>query len=819
MLNLSVEQQQAITGRFVRVMAELPAKKQTVEARLAHCDRTTALCLQFLYGFLPLSDVLTFEPEQLEDYVTAALHAREALPYGPAVPAELFLNYVLMPRVNNEHLDGSRSLLQAALWERVHNKSMTAAALEVNYWCCQRVTYHPSDDRTLGPVAVMRSTLGRCGEESTFAVSALRSVGIPARQCYVPRWSHCDDNHAWVELWAEGDWHYLGACEPEPVLDKGWFTAAASRAMVVHSRTLSTLVSEKTAVRFTQQDTLIHSTDTYAPCVDLTVQVLDGGKPAAGVPVRFQLVNYSECFSIYEAQTDEAGKAVFHTGMGGLRLELCTNGNLLTRQVDTRWETSVTLDLKDGKSPAALHGTVEAFDLAPPVEQVMPALPLPQQESHRLRLAACDAARSDYSRTFRQDLPHAKGNRPELEQFLADERFPPEEKQELLSTLRPKDWLDCTAEMLADTLCCAREYRERFDRETYLTCILAPRVANEMLLPVRCAIRSQIEEPFSDGRALLDWLRQQMRVADDDGQPALVPDCAKALYHKCINKSAFGVLFVTLCRTFGIPARQNPNTLAYEWLENGQFRRMDAPEEVTTVPLHLVNQSARPLPYGQRFTLGRLQQGRYETLCYDGLLLENTLTQKVPVGDYVLITTTRQIDGTVSTRMCYQTIRAETTLPVLPPEDQTARRIRQVPLPLPEGPIRDALGKTAGRRLVLFVEPGKEPTEHLLQEVLECTAACENYGLVLFADSQADLNNETLKRVLAALPHAVLLQADDPAGLQALRQAMGIGDERLPFALALDGQGRGLYASANYNIHTAQTLLNIQKLSEEKESV
>ena len=61
-------------------------------------------------------------------------------------------------------------------------------------------------------------------------------MGIPARQVYVPRWSHCDDNHAWVEVWCDGDWHYLGACEPEAVLDKGWFTNAASRAMMIGSR-------------------------------------------------------------------------------------------------------------------------------------------------------------------------------------------------------------------------------------------------------------------------------------------------------------------------------------------------------------------------------------------------------------------------------------------------------------------------------------------------------------------------------------------------------------------------------------------------------
>ena len=34
----------------------------------------------------------------------------------------------------------------------------------------------------------------------------------------------------------DGNWHYLGACEPEPLLDLGWFEYAASRAMLIHAR-------------------------------------------------------------------------------------------------------------------------------------------------------------------------------------------------------------------------------------------------------------------------------------------------------------------------------------------------------------------------------------------------------------------------------------------------------------------------------------------------------------------------------------------------------------------------------------------------------
>lgn len=79
---------------------------------------------------------------------------------------------------------------------------MEDAILEVNHWCHEKATYQPSDARTHSPLATVYTAIGRCGEESTFLVAALRAVGIPARQIYTPRWAHTDDNHAWVEAWS-----------------------------------------------------------------------------------------------------------------------------------------------------------------------------------------------------------------------------------------------------------------------------------------------------------------------------------------------------------------------------------------------------------------------------------------------------------------------------------------------------------------------------------------------------------------------------------------------------------------------------------------
>ena len=158
------------------------------------------------------------------------------MPWGHTVPDLLFRHFVLPVRVNNENLDRSRMVFYEELKNRVSGMRMYDAILEVNHWCHEHVTYQPSDGRTSAPLSTLRSAYGRCGEESTFTVAALRAVGIPARQVYTPRWAHTDDNHAWVEAWADGQWYFLGACEPEAVLNLAWFNAPASRAMLMHTK-------------------------------------------------------------------------------------------------------------------------------------------------------------------------------------------------------------------------------------------------------------------------------------------------------------------------------------------------------------------------------------------------------------------------------------------------------------------------------------------------------------------------------------------------------------------------------------------------------
>ena len=96
-------------------------------------------------------------------------------PWGKDIPEDIFLHYVLPCRVNNENLDSFRIVYYDEIMSRVKDKDMIDAALEINHWCHEKVTYQPADIRTSAPMSTILSARGRCGEESTFTVAALQN--------------------------------------------------------------------------------------------------------------------------------------------------------------------------------------------------------------------------------------------------------------------------------------------------------------------------------------------------------------------------------------------------------------------------------------------------------------------------------------------------------------------------------------------------------------------------------------------------------------------------------------------------------------------
>ena len=782
-----MDRKQAVERRIQSIREKYPLVGMDLDRTLETLDPETRQILKDTYAGLCIQDLLSLPAEFVLAYAQASRRARHTLPYAASVPEVLFQKYVLPIRVNNEYPDGSRSWLYDQLAERVQGKAMLAAALEVNYWCYEKATYLPSDDRTIGPLGMCRRTRGRCGEESTLLVSALRAVCIPARQCYAPYWAHCDDNHAWVEFWAEGQWHYMGACEPEPEPDAGWFTSAASRAMLVRSY----------APDFEAESgqKLVNTTARYAETAFLRVQVSANGMPCGGIPVRFQLVNDCQLKKIYEANTDETGFVTLETGLGCLVVSAYFSGRLIETMVDVRKTREAALRWEDGFDPLAEEQTA-SWALTPPKERI-PELPS-EHAGHLARLRRCESVRANYEAGF-SDAPWlslAGGNQAEIARFLDLAAYAQDDKELLLSTLSEKDFADVTCETLESFLSAALPWKGKVPRTLWQREILAPRVEHEPLLPIRQTIQACLAgETLFSAEAVLTWMETHLTRIEEPSPTDRRGNAASYVLHGVCPKSEWDILAVQICRALGIPASLSPVT--------GRF----LPAELPTVRLTLFSDELAMVEKAQ-FTLARWIGNDYQVLNLSGLPVNRAATLSLYPGAYSLITSRRQIDGTASAKAVRFVLSEDRTVHLTLAPDQTLEKLQSVPLPMPE----DLL--VPGRPvLLLFLKPGAEPTEHLLQELLELQDAFRRgaWPILILLSQMEETKNATLCKVLSALPESRCSKYQNALRFS-VQHSMGLGDSRLPLSVVLDSQGRGVYASANYNIRAGHTLLHILKL-------
>ncbi len=750
--------------------------------------------VQLLYAALDCHDLPSVTFQQMLGYVRASRTAKKELDYTRVVPQDLYERYVLMPRVNNEWLDGSRGELLEALMPRVRGKTILEAALEVNYWCYEMATYLPTDDRTIAPAGMILRGQGRCGEESTLLTAALRAVGIPARQCYSPYWAHCDDNHAWVEFWAEDGWHYMGACEPEWRPDAGWFQAAASKAMMIRSRVPDWEEKSGYAV--------VNTTGMYGKTARLRVRLTKNGQPVSGIPVRFQLINYSRIQLLHTCITDEDGWAEMECGLGSLIVSACLDGTLVERLVDIRKEQEIVLKAEEGFSPEKETQNCW-WVLCPPKESI--PQPLEKDPGHEKRCAVCDRIRRERLAPYGQEksiwLRKARGNREEVEAFLSLPQYRWEDKVLLLETLQDKDFCDCTRETLESYLAAALPYKEKYPIKIWQTQILAPRVEWEMLLPIRPEIRSMME-PFQlkTREDVRRWMKSHLRPMEEYGLTDRRGNAAGYIRHGCCPESEWELVAVQIARALGIPASLSPVT--------GKFLDQEPTAKLTL-------SGREPMKEEEHFSLSRWDGQAYVPV-HLGHDVEKPETDTLPVGAYSLITARRQIDGTIYAHARRFLLRDALCMELsMEPEDFVSRLIAAPMPPLSVIGLTEnaetvwAMAKEMPA-LMAFLEPEQEPTEHLLQEILELRESYQENGspVAFLIGEDADAENETLRRVMKALPQGAVFRYAGECRYD-IRVAAGIGDDRLPLALVLDRGGRITYGCANYQIRSAGTLLKI----------
>ena len=629
--------------------------------------------LTFLYAYMPLPDITDNDGAFFLSNVDCSLRAREEMPWGKRVPEREWRHFVLPLRVNNEPLDSSRIVFYRELKPRVANLTMAEAILEVNHWCHEHATYQPSDGRTSSPLQTVKSAIGRCGEESTFAVAALRSVGIPARQVYTPRWAHTDDNHAWVEAWADGEWYFLGACEPEPVLNLGWFNQPASRGLLMHTNVFGKYDGPEDKVSVSKCYTEINVTENYAPVALNVVRVVDTlGKPVKDAELRFCIYNYAEFYPVLTTHTDANGIACLRSGKGDMVAWAISDGQYGFTVCSAASPDTALLTLNH-RSGERYHA--ELFITPPPARNTLPEVSPEAREQCNERLAKEDSIRNAYIQTFDTSTPllaASRGNHDIIKTFLA-EAEDPAFAAAIVQHLWAKDKRDITLYNLLDMYdhgrlsACSIALSEE-EQQAY---VVQQRVMTEALTPYRGALLQAIPDSLqqlfrSDVRQIAEWTRTHIRI-DNSWNPQHLKMAPISVWrYRVTDNVSRDIFFVALARTFHHPAEVNPITGRVRYLtEDGwaEPRFSDASTAVgdgikgandicSEQPLMLLSEvsDGDSYRYYSHFSICRLNALAPRQLEYpeDATLAEMQANKPMLApGDYLLITGSRLANGAV----------------------------------------------------------------------------------------------------------------------------------------------------------------------------
>ena len=647
-----------------------------IEAGLSLCSEEETLLIKFFYGTMPLRDAGEYPFEIFLSYVRHALWLRKTIDWCKKLPEDLFVHDVLYYRINSEDISDCRSFFYEQLKDRIVGLDEYQAAVEINYWCVEHATYEMADDRTAGPMTMYRSGKGRCGEESTFTVTALRSVGLAARQVYTPRWAHCDDNHAWVEVWVNGEWHFLGACEPEEKLDRGWFTGPAGQALLIHSRTFGDYAAGKREEVIGRDGAVVchNVTASYTKTRKLRIQVRkQDNTPAAHAQISVEILNMAEYFPATVLETDEQGETSIRLGLGDIRLQARSEGKFVERYcnlaedgVETAdVDCAVTLVLKDSEAGMkdALSG-VSACEwhlakLCAPKEVVVRESVLSEEEVSRGTRRLADAVKLREER-FDQLTRHAIAVHPEEEErmrvagenaeeltaFLEKDDNP--DRKKLLDSLTKKDNKDLRAEVLEDHLSAKRG---SWSEDIHVQDLLCPRIWLEEIGAYRSYICSvltaQEQEAFvSNPELIWNYVNQNITDIPEEEYNTLCASPIGCLKLKMGSTVSRTILFIAICRSLNIPARLDKSLMLPEYWADGAFHVPISRAQDSKGTLLLRNIPGKEWIYAQHWTLGRLEKDHFVTMNHAGLVFEKeTLELLLPVGIYRLIAVKRLLNG------------------------------------------------------------------------------------------------------------------------------------------------------------------------------
>lgn len=815
--------------------------------------------LEFLYAYMPLSDLADYDGEYFLGQVRAAFEARDYFDWGKKIPDDVFRHFVLVSRVNNENLDTARQVFFDELKDRVKGLTMEQAVLEVNHWCHEKVTYRGTDGRTSSPLALMKTSWGRCGEESTFTTTALRAVGIPARQCYTPRWVHTDSNHAWVEAWVDGEWRYVGACEPEPELDVAWFSAPVKRAMMVHTNVFGLYDGPEEKNLQTDLYSVINLLENYVDADNrrvVKVKVVDKntGNPVDGAEVKFMIYNFAEYYPISSTRTSKDGVASVITGLGDVMI-WANKDDAYGYVKSVAGDETIDIVISNKMIGSDLEDLIMNVPAEKPIKELAPE----KIAENAKRLAYEDSIRNAYMSTFIteekarefakendlngdqtwQFLNKSQGNWEAILNFMSANKsngylFP------FLESLSDKDLRDTASDDLMNHISAAKAiganqmsnlYKE------YARYALSPRIGLELIRPWRVFLREKLPQDFvlksrEDIKTVVDYINETI-ILDEEQNYYKCPISPRGVYELGIADSeSRDIYFVALCRSMDIMSRLDPVTGRPQYKEDEKSAWKDVffEEQTKEQPKgELIikgdNSNIVKPGYYTHYTVARLENSSFVTLNYGYEVSNFPAKLSLNAGLYRVLIGSRANDGSVTIETRYFDIKegASESVVISLPKVEKGVQVQGIVDPNTIVTLADdskkILKELTNKKglFICFSDPDKEPTKHILQDLPAHQKYIEEWGGgVLFVVPDDKVSSAFDASAFKGLPKQSMWLTDtNRALLNTVAKALQIEfSNNFPLVIYLSTNGGILYSSQGYRIGIGENI--VKTIEEEK---
>ena len=364
----------------------------------------------------------------------------------------------------------------------------------------------------------------------------------------------------------------------------------------------------------------------------------------------------------------------------------------------------------------------------------------------------------------------------------------------------------------------------------YLEYLLNPRIKNENLIAYRAYLQNEFDGKFEGTRTdkinqIKRWILNEIQITEKENYYNL-PITPKGVYKLRIsNAESRDVFFVALCRSLGIPSRLEPAEKTPQYFDGKTWLNVYFEKQISHQPItgfvRLQNKSKDFDPsYFKHFSIGKLIDGVYESLDYgwDSKLSDLPSTLELEVGKYRLLTGKRGVDGTVYTHLNHFEIEKEKTTKVElkfrdPEVESKIFGHLDSEFSIVNGDKKSVSLSSLEKNdaiVLMWLEPGKEPTRHLMEEFKAAKLRYEKWNGTIVVMQAEEIDDANLSDVFFAnMPTNYQLFKDkDNKLIELAKKELGIrGKIQKPLILVLKPNGDIKFASRGYKIGIHEHLL------------